>query len=208
MWDAPRSRLEPRSPALAGGFFTTEPPGKAYNCILFYFIIFIYFFPVSDLFVQKHRRTPAPRRQQPRGSHRSFCAHTGRGRSLLRSFGGGLGTLGSWSRSCRRLGLGWSLGLGLWPAEPETLGDASTSTFPELGVSNVGKPAELAAAACWHLGLDLLGLHEGLDSLSTCTHGLGIAGLHLLQALLVVLLGKVHVPQELGAHPLKRFISL
>ena len=75
-------------------------------------------------------------------------------------------------------------------------------------MSNVGKPAELAAAACWHLGLDLLGLHEGLDSLSTCTHGLGIAGLHLLQALLVVLLGKVHVPQELGVHPLKRFISL
>ena len=28
MWDLPRSRIEPLSPALAGGFFTTEPPGK------------------------------------------------------------------------------------------------------------------------------------------------------------------------------------
>ena len=28
MWDLPRSGVEPVSPALAGGFFTTEPPGK------------------------------------------------------------------------------------------------------------------------------------------------------------------------------------
>ena len=28
MWDLPRSGTEPVSPALAGGFFTTEPPGK------------------------------------------------------------------------------------------------------------------------------------------------------------------------------------
>jgi len=28
MWDLPRSRLEPMSPALAGGFFTSEPPEK------------------------------------------------------------------------------------------------------------------------------------------------------------------------------------
>ena len=34
MWDIPRSTIEPRSPALAGRFFTTEPPGKPYNCIL------------------------------------------------------------------------------------------------------------------------------------------------------------------------------
>ena len=34
MWDIPRSRIKPRSPALAGRFFTTEPPGKPYNCIL------------------------------------------------------------------------------------------------------------------------------------------------------------------------------
>ena len=28
MWDLPRSGIEPVSPALEGGFFTTEPPGK------------------------------------------------------------------------------------------------------------------------------------------------------------------------------------
>ena len=28
MWDLPRSGIEPMSPALAGGLFTTEPPGK------------------------------------------------------------------------------------------------------------------------------------------------------------------------------------
>ena len=28
MWDLSRSGIKPRSPALAGGFFTTEPPGK------------------------------------------------------------------------------------------------------------------------------------------------------------------------------------
>ena len=27
-WDVPRSGIEPMSPALAGGFFTTEPPGQ------------------------------------------------------------------------------------------------------------------------------------------------------------------------------------
>ena len=29
MWDLPRSGIEPVSPALAGGFFTTVPPGKS-----------------------------------------------------------------------------------------------------------------------------------------------------------------------------------
>ena len=28
MWDLPGPGIEPVSPALAGGFFTTEPPGK------------------------------------------------------------------------------------------------------------------------------------------------------------------------------------
>ena len=28
MWHLPRSGIEPVSPALAGRFFTTEPPGK------------------------------------------------------------------------------------------------------------------------------------------------------------------------------------
>ena len=29
MWDLPGPGLEPMSPALAGGFLTAEPPGKA-----------------------------------------------------------------------------------------------------------------------------------------------------------------------------------
>ena len=28
MWDLPGPGIEPKSPALASGFFTTEPPGK------------------------------------------------------------------------------------------------------------------------------------------------------------------------------------
>ena len=32
MWDLPGSGLEPVSPALAGGFLTTAPPGKAPGC--------------------------------------------------------------------------------------------------------------------------------------------------------------------------------
>ena len=31
MWDLPRPGLEPMSPALAGGFLTTAPPGKSSN---------------------------------------------------------------------------------------------------------------------------------------------------------------------------------
>ena len=29
MWDLPRPGIKPVSPALAGGFVTTEPPGKS-----------------------------------------------------------------------------------------------------------------------------------------------------------------------------------
>ena len=35
MWDLPRPGLEPVSPALAGGFSTTAPPGKPLHCFLF-----------------------------------------------------------------------------------------------------------------------------------------------------------------------------
>ena len=34
MWDLPGPGLEPVSPALAGGFLTTEPPGKPHADIL------------------------------------------------------------------------------------------------------------------------------------------------------------------------------
>ena len=34
MWNLPRSGIEPMSPALAGGFFTTEPSGKPWSTFL------------------------------------------------------------------------------------------------------------------------------------------------------------------------------
>ena len=34
MWDLPRPGLEPVSPALAGGFLTTVPPGKPFHLFL------------------------------------------------------------------------------------------------------------------------------------------------------------------------------
>ena len=47
MWDLPGPGIEPVSPALAGGFLTTAPPGKPPFIFIFYFLflkIFIYFF--------------------------------------------------------------------------------------------------------------------------------------------------------------------
>ena len=41
MWDLPRPGLEPASPALAGRFSTTAPPGKP---SLFVFVVFFFFF--------------------------------------------------------------------------------------------------------------------------------------------------------------------
>ena len=38
MWDLPGPGLEPMSPALAGGFLTTEPPGK-FPAEIFYLIV-------------------------------------------------------------------------------------------------------------------------------------------------------------------------
>lgn len=68
-----------------------------------------------------------------------------------------------------------SLGLGIWPTEPETLGNTGTSTFPDHGLSDVSKLAELAAAA-----LGDRGLYQGLDNVGTCARGLGLIDLHLL----------------------------
>ena len=46
MWVLPRPGIEPMSPALAGGFITTAPPGKSQCCLcfFFFFLIFIYLF--------------------------------------------------------------------------------------------------------------------------------------------------------------------
>ena len=45
MWDLPGPGLEPMSPALAGGFLTTAPPGQSPDLFLFFFFkVYIYFF--------------------------------------------------------------------------------------------------------------------------------------------------------------------
>ena len=36
--DLPKPGVEPMSPALAGGFFTTEPPGKPFNILSLFFM--------------------------------------------------------------------------------------------------------------------------------------------------------------------------
>ena len=41
MWYLPGPGIEPMSPALAGGFFTTEPPGKPF-CPFFDWVIFFF----------------------------------------------------------------------------------------------------------------------------------------------------------------------
>ena len=38
MWDLPGPGVEPVSPALAGRFLTTAPPGKPYDLFYFFFI--------------------------------------------------------------------------------------------------------------------------------------------------------------------------
>ena len=73
-------------------------------------------------------------------------------------------------------------------------------------MSSVGKLAELVAAAHWDLGLDFLGLHEGLDSLSTCTVALVFLASSSSPSCCISC--KVHDPQELGVHHLKRLMSL
>ena len=46
MWDLPGSGIEPVSPALAGGFLTTMPPGKSLQYIL---KIYTYYIERSNL---------------------------------------------------------------------------------------------------------------------------------------------------------------
>ena len=43
MWDLSGPGIEPASPALAGGFLTTVPPGKSLTCLV------VYFFYISSL---------------------------------------------------------------------------------------------------------------------------------------------------------------
>ena len=58
MWDLPRPGLEPVSPALAGRFSTTAPPGKPDNCgfiaavfVLFPFALFVLYLNPHNNFI-------------------------------------------------------------------------------------------------------------------------------------------------------------
>ena len=49
MWDLPGPGFKPMSPALAGGFSTTAPPGKPQEtCFYFRFLIFLFLFDSKE----------------------------------------------------------------------------------------------------------------------------------------------------------------
>ena len=55
MWDLPRPGLEPVSPALAGGFSTTAPPGKPRVCLfLLLFLFKSFWFLMYHLYCFSH----------------------------------------------------------------------------------------------------------------------------------------------------------
>ena len=62
--DLPRPGIEPTSPALVGGFFTTEPPGKPLQCVgsqvimLYTLNIYNLFVDYSSIKLKKNKRAP------------------------------------------------------------------------------------------------------------------------------------------------------
>lgn len=96
-----------------------------------------------------------------------------------------------------------SLGLGLCPAESETLGAVGISMLPEHDMASVGKLAELGADAFWDLGLDLLGLYKDLDRLGPCT----LMALTLLACIFLKLF-LCFLAKNLGSIPLTDSLSL
>ena len=56
MWDLPGAGLEPVSPALAGGFLTTVPPGKS----LFLRLLFVFIKSVPNLYYFMHLKALSP----------------------------------------------------------------------------------------------------------------------------------------------------
>jgi hypothetical protein len=106
-------------------------------------------------------------------SQKSVCLHIGRS-LFYGAFTGAWAPLClSWSHS---LGLSWSCGLGLnlglWLAEPTSVSHVASNPLPKPGVSDESQMAEFTAGALWHLGLDGLRLHQGLDGLCACAHSL------------------------------------
>lgn len=92
---------------------------------------------------------------------------------------------------------GLSLGLDLWPAEPETLDAEHTSTLPNLGIGNVDKSTKLVADALGDLGLGI-GLYKNSDGW-TCT----LMALASLTCILSCFLVKHIFLMNLGSTPLR-----
>lgn len=93
-----------------------------------------FFFSLTDtfvFFVRIAQEDTSPRQTEAQGSLQSFCPHISRQKSLCYRFCGDLGTSGAQSHSCH-LSLGLNLGLGLWQAEPESLGNRSRAHFLSL----------------------------------------------------------------------------
>lgn len=106
---------------------------------VFYFFVFVFGQILPQAYLHKqHRRTPAPRRQKPRGHSSPSVLRLADRPSRLGAFV---------SLSCSgSLDFGLSLGFGLWPAGPEIFGNVGMSTFPKPGVSDVSKSTELMDA--------------------------------------------------------------
>ena len=68
MWDLPGPGIEPVSPALAGGFLTTGPPGKSMNMMNFAFVIHL--FPYLSLTYRKRCFTFSIINTPPRSRYR------------------------------------------------------------------------------------------------------------------------------------------
>ena len=54
MWDFPGPGLEPLSPALAGGFLTTSPPGKPRNALSSVFVYLFMFASSRNMWPPRH----------------------------------------------------------------------------------------------------------------------------------------------------------
>ena len=60
MWDLPRAGLEPVSPALAGRFLTTEPPGKPLDSLFVFVFFFAHAIWLGGILVPRPGMEPVP----------------------------------------------------------------------------------------------------------------------------------------------------
>lgn len=131
-------------------------------CLLFFFFFNRFCLRFQVYLCKHHRGTPAWCRQKLRG-RTSSSSLTLVDRSLYSgAFVGPWASLGAWAGA-------WPW-FEAWPwplvGTPVTLGKMGMSTFPELGVKDVGKSMEFAAATFCDLGLTSLGLTRALMALT------------------------------------------